>query len=352
MFAGIGNALLTVPLVRQVKKLRPDWTITALAGSPAIGEVFSRLNEVDNVIVAASGASGLLKTGLGLRLKRCDVFLIPSPSRRWQYLLMAACIGARRTVMHTYTEQQSLIRRALRFETIPARYGLHDVHQNLLLLNVLTPDTPPEDNQDTAPVFPLCQADHEAADALLHSAGITARDGKPIIVHAGCGPTALAAAKRWPPEHCNLLLRAIRKQTKRLLIVIEGPDEPGLADEVLACGPVNDAKAIRLRGNLGISAALLQRAGVYIGSDSGLAHLSAAVGTPPVTLFGPADPERMCPFGYRHLVVQAKTPTCRACNRYPWHASQPKISCDRHYACMRDITTEDILEKALPLLQK
>ena len=97
--------------------------------------------------------------------------------------------------------------------------------------------------------------------------------------------------------------------------------------------------------------ALLQQAALYVGSDSGLAHLSAAVGTPPVTLFGPADPDRMCPFGYRDLIVQAKTDTCHACNPYPWQASQPTINCDKHYACMRDITTEDILEKALPVLQ-
>jgi ADP-heptose:LPS heptosyltransferase len=50
---------------------------------------------------------------------------------------------------------------------------------------------------------------------------------------------------------------------------------------------------------------LLERATLYVGSDSGLAHLAAAVGTPPVTLFGPADPDRVSPFGYRDLVVQA-----------------------------------------------
>ena len=80
-------------------------------------------------------------------------------------------------------------------------------------------------------------------------------------------------------------------------------------------------------------------------------ELAASVGTPPVTLFGPADPDRMCPFGYRHLVVQASAQTCRACNRYPWAAGSPKITCDRAYACMREISTDDILEKALPLLQ-
>jgi ADP-heptose:LPS heptosyltransferase len=351
IFSGIGNSLLAVPLVQQLKKQFPDCCITVLAGSSAIGEVFNRLNDVKNVIITSGGTTGLMKTGLALRFQRCDILLIPSPSRRWQYLLMATGINAHRTIMHSYTERQSLIRRALRFETVPARYGLHDVDQNLLLLHALTPGTTPDSNRKTAPVFPLREADHNAAEALLQSAGINIAGEKPIIVHAGCGVTALAAAKRWPPAHCNHLLHALIQHTGRKIILIEGPDEPGLADEILCCKPVEGVAVIRVRGNLGTSAALLQRAGLFIGSDSGLAHLAAAVGTPPVTLFGPADPDRMCPFGYRHLVVQASSQRCHACNRYPWAASSPKITCDRNYACMRDITTDDIMEKALPLLQ-
>jgi ADP-heptose:LPS heptosyltransferase len=196
----------------------------------------------------------------------------------------------------------------------------------------------------------LRESDYDAADTLLHSAGLEKPCEKIIIVHAGSAVTALAAAKRWPPTHCNHLLRTLVQRTGRRIILIEGPDEPGLADEILRVEPVPAAAVIRLSGNLGTSAALLQRAELYIGTDSGLAHLAAAVGTPPVTLFGPADPDRMCPFGYRNLVVQAGTQTCRACNRYPWQARSPKITCDLDHCCMHDITTDDILAKALPLL--
>lgn len=351
MFAGIGNALLAVPLVRHLKQGRPECSITALAGSPAIAEVFSRLSEVGEVIACTAGTAGLVRAGIALRLRRCDMFLIPAPSRRWQYLLMAACVNARRTIMHAYTEKPSLFRRALGFETVAAQPGLHDVHQNLLLLKSLDPGGAPVPVADEAPVFPLNETDHAAAAVLLRQAGLTKMPRRPVIVHAGSGATALAAAKRWPPGNCSLLLRELRKRTDRPFIVIEGPDEPGLADEVLRVEPVAGVSGIRLRGSLGTSAALLQRAALYIGSDSGLAHLAAAVGTPPVALFGPADPERMCPFGYRHLVVQAHTATCRACTSYPWKSRRPKIICERGYACMRDITADDILEKALPVLR-
>lgn len=352
MFAGIGNALLAVPLVRQLQKLRPECRITVLAGSEPIADVFARLSEVAEVMACTTGTAALIRAGIALRRRTCEMFMIPAPSRRWQYLLMAACVNARRTIMHSYTEQPSRIRRLLGFETVAARAGLHDVHQNLLLLNRLDPGGTPVIPEAEAPVFRLHGSDHAAAAALLQQTGLAAITARPIIVHAGSGATALAAAKRWPPAHCNRLLRALVKLTDRPIIVIEGPDEPGLADEVLRVEPVPGVAMIRLRGRLGTSAALLQRSALYIGSDSGLAHLASAVGTPPVTLFGPADPDRMCPFGYRHLVVQARTATCRACTGYPWQTRYPKITCDHHYACMRDITAEDILEKALPVLRE
>lgn len=349
--AGIGNGLLLVPLVRLLKQRLPECRLTIMAASHPIGEVFTRLSEVQEVLLCKPGVLGMLTTGLKLRRRRYDISLIPAPSRRHQYLLMAAGIGARRTIMHAYSERQSLVRSILRFETIPAQRGLHDVHQNLLLLQALAPSELPNSPQDETPVFPLRESDHRSAEALLQSAAIIDSNTKPIIVHAGSAVTALAAAKRWPPERYNRLLRTLSQITGRQIILIEGPDEAGLADEILQVEPVPKVGIVRLHGNLGASAALLQRSVLYIGSDSGLAHLAAAVGTPPVTLFGPADPERMCPFGYRHLVVQARTQTCRACNPYPWQARSPKISCEHGYTCMRDITTDDILEKAMPLLR-
>ena len=349
--SGIGNALLTVPLVRLLKQRLPKCRIAIMAASRPIGEVFTRLSEVNEVLFCKPGTRGIIEMGLRLRKRHYDIALIPSPSRRWQYQLLAAGIGARRTIMHAYNEQQSLLRRLLRIQTIPAQRGLHDVQQNLLLLQAFETADVQYGPQDEIPFFPLNESDHTAAEALLQSAAITNANEKPIIVHAGCSPTALAAAKRWPPEHCNQLLQTLLQRTGRHILLIEGPDETGRADEIFQGKPIPGVSIVRLQGNLGTSAALLQRAGLYIGSDSGLAHLAASVGTPPVTLFGPADPDRMCPYGYRHLVVQASTQTCCACNRYPWQGGYPKITCDRNYACMRDITTDDILEKALPLLQ-
>src|SRR4029079_11755072 len=120
------------------------------------------------------------------------------------------------------------------------------------------------------------------------------------------------------------------------IVLVEGPDEAGVAREILQSPPMamgglsapapRAPRVIKLSGPLTDAAALLERAALYVGSDSGLAHLSAAVGTAPVTIFAPADPDRVSPFGYRHLVVQTPT-SCSPCLQYPWNTTWPKVRC-------------------------
>ena len=47
----------------------------------------------------------------------------------------------------------------------------------------------------------------------------------------------------------------------------------------------------------------LATAAVYVGNDSGISHLAAAVGTPVITLFGPTDPAIWAPRGVRVTVL-------------------------------------------------
>jgi ADP-heptose:LPS heptosyltransferase len=56
-----------------------------------------------------------------------------------------------------------------------------------------------------------------------------------------------------------------------------GPEDPPLPD------------AVRI-DDLYDLASWLARARLYVGNDSGITHLAAAVGTPVLALFGPSDP--------------------------------------------------------------
>jgi ADP-heptose:LPS heptosyltransferase len=346
--AGIGNALLAVPMVRQIKRKLPDARITILARLQAMAEVFRRLREVDETIVTGKGVRGALNLVLASRRRRPDVYLVPFPSNRWQYSLLAAASRSKRRVLHAYPVGYW---RALHFigTRIPARRGLHDVEQNLLLLRALgiEPDAP------ELPVFPLSDDDRRSAASRM---GDLPADLHPLVIHAGSANTLLARAKRWGSDSYAQLIAALSREVGGdRIVVVEGPDEAGVAQEILSsrdatASRVTNIRVIRLTGPLSDAAVLLERAALYVGSDSGLAHLAAAVGTPAVTIFAPADPDRVCPFGYRHLVVQPPV-DCAPCFQYPWNAPYPKVRC-REPFCVRRVAVDAVMEKVRQALAK
>ena len=56
--AGIGNALMAVPTVRQIRRNLPNAKITILARISAMGEPFRRLREVNEVVITGKGFKG------------------------------------------------------------------------------------------------------------------------------------------------------------------------------------------------------------------------------------------------------------------------------------------------------
>ena len=107
------------------------------------------------------------------------------------------------------------------------------------------------------------------------------------------GSSARHPEKRWPLPHYIALCQAL---TARGLepVLICGPDERGLADEILQACP----SAHHFATPLPAIAELARRAQVAIGNDTGPLHLIAAVGCPTVALFRPeGQPEKTGPLG-------------------------------------------------------
>ena len=103
-----------------------------------------------------------------------------------------------------------------------------------------------------------------------------ARIGRPtVVIH----PFASNARKRWPMEKFREVARRLNMPVRWCA----GPEE------------TLDG-AVRI-DNLYELGCWLARARVYIGNDSGISHLAAAVGTPTIVLFGPTDPAVWAPRG-------------------------------------------------------
>ena len=335
--AGIGNALMAEPMVRQLRAGLPDTRIVVLAMIAPMAAVFSGIDRVE-LIVTGRGLKNLIGGARTARRLKPDVYLVPFPSNRWQYNLLASASGARRVVMHDYPVGKWTALNVLHGGRVPGERGIHDVTQNLRLLPAfgLTPDY-----ADTPRFTPTPD---QLATAMKTLDDIGLCDLPFVVVHAGSAKTILAAAKRWPTEKYADLVQRIAGELKRHVLIVEGPDEAGVAEEIVRhCRDLTRINTLRLTGPLGESAAVLARSSFYVGTDSGLAHLAAAVGRPAVTLFAPADPDRVCPAGCRDLVVQP--PDGRpAPFLYPWQATRPKLPADQ-LGRINTITVEQVMEK-------
>ncbi len=113
-----------------------------------------------------------------------------------------------------------------------------------------------------------------------------------LALHAGAG----SAAKRWDREHFLILAQRYLRQGTSLLLV-EGPAEPGLGRQL--SGALHGQVLLAESLPLALLAGLLSCCSFYVGNDSGISHLAAAVGVRSVVLFGPTSPEHWAPLGER-----------------------------------------------------
>jgi heptosyltransferase-3 len=105
-------------------------------------------------------------------------------------------------------------------------------------------------------------------------------------------PFSGSPRKNWPLENFRFLARELERVMPVLWCA--GPEDPPLPGAVQI-------------PNLYDLACWLARAHVYIGNDSGITHLAAAVGTPVLAFFGPTDPEVWAPRGPQVQVVRWRT---------------------------------------------
>jgi lipopolysaccharide heptosyltransferase I len=120
------------------------------------------------------------------------------------------------------------------------------------------------------------------------------------VIHPGTSD--FGAMKRWMPERFGELAERIGRSTPLKPVISWGPGERPLAEEIVAASKGAAVLAMETRNILDL-AELIRSARLYVGCDSGPLHLSSAVATPSVALFGPKDPRTYGPYNPHHRVV-------------------------------------------------
>ena len=166
--------------------------------------------------------------------------------------------------------------------------GAHVIEQNLSVAEALI------GNPIGIPriEFPI----NPTAEKRIHN--ILAQQG--IRDYAILNPGAGWGAKRWPAERYGEVARQLCADGLYPLINY-GPGEERLVEEVVAAS-AGTAKPIKL--TISELIALMRRANLFIGGDTGPMHLAAALHIPVVAIFGPTNPARNGPYGTRSIVLR------------------------------------------------
>jgi heptosyltransferase-2 len=111
-----------------------------------------------------------------------------------------------------------------------------------------------------------------------------AGERRPVVT---LSPGAVGAGKAWPPEHYAALAKALVRDGSSVW-VLGGPGETAIAKQIVeSAGPrARDLTGADLRNAI----LALASADLSVTNDSGLMHVSAALGTPTVAIFGPTSP--------------------------------------------------------------
>jgi ADP-heptose:LPS heptosyltransferase len=217
---------------------------------------------------------------------------------------------------------------SLRSEVIVASWkpeARESRHVSRIFAHTLQPWIPVQENPAPASIALSPGAIREGREWISGHGGREA--GAWIAFHPGAG----SAAKRWPQARFEQLAQRLIRAHAVQIILIEGPAEPGLAASISGSFPEADILSAKDLDVIELAAVLSCCAG-FVGNDSGVSHLAAALRVPSVLVFGPTSPEHWAPLGDNVRVLR-DTVACPACERGMTAA----------HRCMEQITTDAVL---------
>jgi len=185
---------------------------------------------------------------------------------------------------------------------------------------------------ESHPKLYLKKSDREWARNFWEGKGMTPEErSKVIILHPGSG----SKKKAWPLDRWLNLARTLQDRLGSRMLVVLGPAEgPDVRKAFETAGP---NAAVLARGlTLLQLASVMEGCRFFVGNDSGITHMAAALGLPTVAIFGPTDQRVWAPRGEETIVV------CRGIHCSP--CPQERFFQCKDSECLKAVEVEKVLE--------
>ena len=182
------------------------------------------------------------------------------------------------------------------------------------------------------PRIRLKESDREAARDFWKRKGVAPEERlKVILLHPGSG----SKKKVWPLDRFLNLAHALQDHLGSKILIILGPAEGPEVQRVFE--GVKSSEFIMAKGlTLLELASVMEGCRFFIGNDSGISHLAAALGLPTIAIFGPTDRRVWSPKGEKTFVVQREVP-CSPC-------PQERFFQCKDFECLQGIEMGEVLE--------
>jgi heptosyltransferase-2 len=346
---GIGNNLLFMPAARALRKIFPEAKISMLVVLEPVKDLFADCPYIDEVIPLCEKKYNNLRNNLkvatralSLRKEGFDLSVTVFPSNRMEYNLLSFLLGARIRLTHGYPSGFFRNLSFLQNRRVPALENIHDVDQNLNLMQVLGFKVSDSDKEVS---LWAKEEDREFAYKFLKKSDLL--NHRPLIgFHATSYPDM--AYKRWPAiKFANLANELIRKHDARI-ILFGSKDEGGEIEKISR--DIFGSPILATRNTIGQTAEIIRCCHLFVSNDSGLMHLATAVNVPTIGIFGPTNFMRTAPYGKENKVLK-KDRSCSPCHRYPFVPMKLNPGC-KTIDCLAEIEAKDVLVCVEELLQK
>ncbi len=312
----LGDVVLSLPLVDAIHAAVPGVEIDYLARRPGSDLIagdprFAMVHTLES----GAGASIRLVRALRARRYRAVIDLYSNPRSAWLTFMSGARVrvgGRRRGRRHLYTHPVSVPGSVRRVTDVFLRYAEP--------FGVSGPAG--------KPTLPLSVDERARAGA---RAGASEWEHPVIGVHPG----GKWPVKRWPARHFASLVERLRAEFGADVIVFTGPGEEDATEAVRDA--VGDGARYAPAMGVRELASVISGLDAMVACDGGVMHVSVAVGTPTVGIFGSSEPDVWFPYekegAYRAAFVALP---CRPCHRHVCPLG--------HTNCLNELTVEAVAD--------
>ncbi len=297
----IGDTVLSTPSLIALKRFLPEAQIDILL-EDWVAPVLKGFDMVDNVLTVGKDAKSRIETAWQIRRNKYDVAFNLHGGTTAAFFVSAS--GAKHRVGYKNYQYSFLYNHLLSSSAdFWQREKTHSAEQQLALLGFV--GVPVSDKPRSRLI--VTEQDAKEMDLFLHIYGID--EGEIALIH----PAAAFDTKQWSAENFAKVIDYLASRNI-FSVVVASPKEEHTINEISEKTSTIFHSFTDL--TLPEIKALASRAKIFVGNDSGIAHIAAAVETPSVVVFGSSNINHWRPWTDTPNEIVFEKMHCQPCAGY------------------------------------